>query len=85
MSLNIKNERVSTLAAQVVALTGKSITDAVGEALEARLAELDPRKKRAGMAERLMEIGRECAARAPKDWLTHDFDEDLYNEQGLPR
>ncbi len=85
MSLNIKNERVSALAAQVVALTGKSITDAVGEALEARLAELNPRKKKAGLAVRLMEIGRECTVRAPQDWLTHDFDDELYNEQGLPR
>ncbi len=85
MPLNIKNERVSALAAEVVALTGKSITDAVGEALEARLAELNPRKKRAGVAMRLMEIGHECAARAPKDWLTHDFDRELYTEQGLPR
>lgn len=85
MPLNIKNERVSALAAEVVALTGQSITDAVGQALEARLAELNPRKKRAGVAARLMEIGRECAARAPQDWLTHDFDHELYNEQGLPR
>ena len=85
MPLNIKNERVSALAAEVVALTGQSITDAVGEALEARLAELNPRKKRAGVAMRLMEIGRECSARAPQDWLTHDFDSELYDEKGLPR
>jgi hypothetical protein len=36
------------------------------------------------VGERLMEIGRQCASHAPADWLTRDFDEELYDERGLP-
>jgi hypothetical protein len=58
MALNIKNERVSQLAAELAAETGASITDAVGAALESRLRQLRDRKERSGMARRLMEVGR---------------------------
>ena len=85
MPLNIKNERVSMLAVQLAAETGTSITEAVGQALDARLVQLHSRKHRAGLAERLMEIGRKCASEAPADWLERDFDKELYDEQGLPR
>ena len=85
MPLNIKNERVSKLALQVAAETGESITDAVGHALESRLAELRRRKQRAGLADRLMDVGRRTVAHAPTDWLTRDFDNELYDDKGLPR
>jgi len=57
----------------------------VGTALEERLISLRRRKNRAGLAERLMELGRRCASHAPAEWLKRDFDQDLYDEQGLPR
>lgn len=85
MPLSIKNERVSKLALQVATETGESITDAVGRALESRLAELQRQKQRAGLADRLMEVGRRTVAHAPADWLTRDFDIELYDDQGLPR
>ena len=85
MPLNIKNERVSNLALELAAETGESITDAVGNAVEARLEELRRDRQREGMAKKLMEIGRRCASHAPADWLTRDFDQELYDEQGLPR
>ena len=85
MPLNIKNERVSHLATQVAAETGESITDAVGVALEERLKSLRRQKQREGLADRLMELGRRCASHAPAAWLTRNFDEELYDAQGLPR
>lgn len=81
MALNIKNERVSQLAQELAELSGESITDAVGHAIERRLDEL----RRKGLANRLMAIGRKCAAQAPADWRTRDFDRELYDERGLPR
>lgn len=54
--------------------TGESTTDAVGRALE-----------RAGLADRLMAMGRRTVAQAPADWLTRDLDHELYDDRGLPR
>ena len=85
MPINIKNERVSRLAAQLANETGESITDAVGKAIEERLAELSRSTRRRGLATRLMEIGRRSAEQAPKDWLTRDFDAEFYDENGLPK
>ncbi len=85
MPLNIKNERVSRLALQVATETGESLTDAVGKALEARLEELHRQKGRAGLSDRLMELGRRTASHAPADWLARNFDDELYDERGLPK
>lgn len=85
MALNIKNDRVSRLAHELASLTGDSITDSVGYAIEARLNELRREGDRRRVAQQLIAIGKRCAGEAPADWRTHDFDEELYNEQGLPR
>ena len=85
MALNIKNERVSQLAIQVTVMTGESITDAVGAALEQRLESLRREKDRDGLADKLMEVGRRCVSHAPAAWLARNFDEELYDERGLPR
>lgn len=85
MPLNIKNERVSKLAATLAAELGESITDAVGQAIEEKLRQLERHSSRRGLASRLMEIGRKCANEAPPGWLSRDFDSELYNEKGLPK
>jgi len=85
MPLNIKDERVSRLAEELARTTGESITDAVGRAIEARLFEINRHSRRRGVAKRLMEIGRTCASEAPSGWLTRRFDDELYDERGLPR
>lgn len=82
--MNIKNERVSQLAVELARATGESITEAVGRAIVARLAEVKRKAQREWLAGRLMEIGRKCAGHAPADWLTRDFDGELYDERGLP-
>ena len=72
MPFTIKNAGNSALATPV-------------DGLEERLSELHLRKRRAGMAAQLMEIGRNCAAAAPNEWLKRNFDEELYDERGMPR
>ncbi|MFN0166782.1 MAG: type II toxin-antitoxin system VapB family antitoxin [Bryobacteraceae bacterium] len=85
MPLNIRNKRVSRLAADLAAETGESITNAVGQAVEEKLARLRRRSERNGLAARLMEIGRECSSNLPAEWLTRDFDLELFDERGLPK
>jgi len=85
MPINIKNEEVSRLANELAKETGDSITDAVGKAVSEKLALLHRKKSREGIAEKLEQIGRECASLAPKEWLTWDYDADLYDEKGLPK
>jgi antitoxin VapB len=83
MPINIKNEHVSKLANELARTTGESITEAVGKAVEERLARLH--RQRQGIAEKLRAIGEEVAGRASKEWLTWDYDADLYDEKGLPK
>jgi antitoxin VapB len=85
MALNIKNERVSQLAQELANVSGESLTDAVGHAIEAQLAQLHRNVSRHGLAERLIAIGRKCASQAPDDWRTRDFDDELYDEHGMPK
>lgn len=57
MGINIKNPETERLIRELVELTGKGPTEAVTEAVQEKLSRL----RRKGMAERLMEIGRETA------------------------
>jgi antitoxin VapB len=72
MPLNIKNAVVEEAARDVAALTGESLTEAVGVALQERLERLRAR----GMAERIMEHARFMAPRlrnmADPDTLLYD-------------
>lgn len=80
MALNIKNAEVERLAHEVAELTGESLTTAVSEALRERLTRL-----RRPTAEEILAIGRDCAARLPKEVLELDHGELLYDELGLPK
>ena len=84
MSLNIKSEDAHRLARELAALTGESMTVAVTEALRERIARLK-RSKREGLSERLLAIGRDCAARLKEPYRSIDHAELLYDERGLPR
>jgi antitoxin VapB len=84
MSLNIKDEKTHRLARQLARLTGESMTTAVQHALEERLERVrQPLKK--GMAERLLEIGRDCAAHLKEPFRSIDHGDFLYDEKGLPK
>lgn len=85
MPINIKNEQVSGLVAELADATGESITDAVGHAVEARLQEVRKKGGRQGIAAKLMALSAKCVERAPKGWRDFDHGTELYDEQGLPR
>ena len=86
MSMNIKNRDAFELAHRISDLTGESVTGAVTESLRERLARLEQRDdNRAQRAERLLAIGRDCAARLPESVRSLDHDALLYGSDGLPR
>ena len=81
MGLNVKNEEAHKLAQEVAALTGESLSTAVTEALREKLARL----RRNGLAERLMDIGKEFSSRMSEETRNFDIDKELYDERGLPK
>jgi antitoxin VapB len=84
MSLNIKDEKTHRMARELARLTGQSMTAAVGTAVQERLERV--RKKNGkGLAERLLEIGRDCAAHLKEPYKSLDHGEFLYDEKGLPK
>jgi len=83
MSLNIKNEETHRMARELAQLTGESLTAAVNEAIRERLERV--RANRKSMADRLMEIGKDCAAHMKEPFKSMDIDEFLYDENGLPK
>ena len=84
MSLNIKSEEARRLARELARLTGESITAAVTEALRERLDRVR-RERTVGIANRLLAIGKDCAARLKEPFRSADHAELLYDDRGLPR
>lgn len=84
MSLNIKNEKTHRLVRELARVTGESMTAAVEKAVRERLDRV--RTARGGdMAERLLKIGKECAAHLKEPYNSVDHGELLYDEKGMPR
>jgi len=81
MSLNIKNENTHRMAQELARATGESMTVAVSEAIRERLERVRGKSK-GGMAQKLMKIGEECAARLKGPSKPMEID-DLYDERGL--
>ncbi len=77
MGLNIKNEETHRLAQELARLTGESITAAVTEALRERLDRVQ-RARNVGLADRLVAIGKDCAAHLKEPFRTVDHGELLY-------
>lgn len=84
MSLNIKNEEAHKLANQLAKLTGESMTEAVTNSLRERLDRVR-NQRGSGLAERLLQIGRDCAAHLKEPFRSVDHGDLLYDERGLPR
>ena len=84
MSLNIKNKDAHKLARQLARLTGESMTEAVTEAVRERLERLRD-KDAAKLSDRLLEIGKDCAARLKEPFRSGDHGDLLYDEKGLPK
>jgi antitoxin VapB len=83
MSLNIKNEETHRRARELAHLMGETMTEAVDRAIAERLARVSRIRNRGWRVERLLQIGRECAALPVLDERSPD--EMLYDEQGLPK
>ncbi len=78
-TMNIKDPEVRQLAMRLAAQRNTTATGAVREALREALARHE--ESRTGIAERLLALGKVSRALA-EPVLT---DDDLYDEQGLPR
>ena len=81
--LNIKNPEARQIATELSRLTGESVTRVVTVALREKLERERKKRSREGMAERLLQIGREFS-RLPVIDPRHP-DEMLYDEDGLPK
>lgn len=84
MALSIKHPKADELARTLARETGESLTEAVLRALEERLVRERGKRRPGRLAERLIEIGRHCAALPELDRRSPD--EIIgYDEQGLLR
>lgn len=84
MGMNIKNGEAQELAHELSELTGESLTAAVTEAVRERLERVR-NSQGAGLADRLLRIGKDCAAHLKEPFKSADHGDILYDEQGLPR
>lgn len=84
MGLNIKNEEAHRLARELARATGESMTAAVSKAIRERLERIRGKSKK-GAVERILEIGRDCAAHLKEPYKSVDHGDLLYDEKGLPK
>lgn len=84
MAMNIKNDEAQQLAQELAELTGESMTAAVTQSLRERLERVRSQTG-SGLADRLLRIGRDCAAHIKEPFRRIDHGELLYDEDGLPR
>jgi antitoxin VapB len=84
MSLNIKNREAHRLAEELAKLTGESMTAAVTIAVRERLDRVR-QEYNLSLADRLLAIGRDCAAHLKEPFRSADHADLLYDEHGLPR
>jgi antitoxin VapB len=84
MSLNIKNEKTHRLVKELSGLTGESMTAAVERSVQERLERVR-KKSGKGLADRLLKIGKECAAHLKEPYRSIDHGDLLYDERGLPK
>ena len=83
MALNIRNPEAEQLATELARITGETKTAAVAKALRDRLGRVRRDRDTRSLADRLVAIGRECAALPILD--NRSADEILgYGEDGLP-
>lgn len=87
MSLNIKSADAESLAREVAALTGETLTAAVATSLRQRLQRLRAEHgvgDTAARAERVLALGADIAPRLVEPWVSQDHGDLLYDDRGLP-
>jgi antitoxin VapB len=84
MSMNIKNKETYRLTKQLSKLTGETLTTAVTEAVRERLNRVRS-ERGVDLADRLLVIGRDCAAHLKEPFRTITHEDMLYDDRGLPK
>lgn len=84
MAMNIKNKDTYRLTKQLARLTGESLTGAITAAVRERLDRVQ-RERGGDLADRLLAIGRDCAAHLEEPTRSIDHADMLYDERGLPK
>ena len=84
MGLNIKNKEAHRLAEELAKLTGESMATAVTIAVRERLDRVR-REQSLSLADRLLAIGRDCAAHLREPFRSAAHGNLLYDDRGLPR
>ncbi|HTV66446.1 MAG TPA: type II toxin-antitoxin system VapB family antitoxin [Bryocella sp.] len=84
MALNIKNPETHKLAEELARRTGENMTEAVTQAIRERLERVR-RPHKPDLAERIMAISKDSAARLEESLKSLDIDELLYDQNGLPK
>ena len=82
--MNIKNKEAYRLTRQLMEFTGESLTTAITEAVRERLDRVR-RERGVDLAERLLLIGRDCAAHLKQPFRTINHEDMLYDDRGLPK
>jgi antitoxin VapB len=81
MALNIKNEETHQLARELARRTGETMTAAVTTAVRERLERVR-REQSESLANELLAIGKDCAARLKEPFRSADHADLLYGEHG---
>ena len=81
MALSIKNDETCLAVASLAAMTGQSLTEAIRQAVEAKLDRLQTSDDD---IERVLAIGKDCASRIPRWLLQEAHGSLLYGCDGLP-
>ena len=84
MGLNIKNPETYRLVEELAKRTGESMTAAVTIAVRERLDRIRS-EQRTCLADRLLQIGQDCAKRLKEPYRSADHDDLLYDDRRLPR
>lgn len=82
--LEHQERRNAPFVRELAALTGESMTAAVAQAVRERLDRLRC-ERGVDLADRLLAIGKDCAAHLKAPFRSADHGDLLYDEHGLPR
>ena len=83
MRLNINDSETHALAKRLASLTGESLTQAVKQALQERLARVEKSRRAIRLADELDRIALQCAALPRRD--KRSAEQIIgYDERGLP-
>ncbi len=86
MSLNIKNAHTEQLIRELAGELNVSLTAAVTDAVQARLAAIHAERKTSDINwQKVDAILAEMRELLGEEYLSQDFDELLYDEMGLPK